>query len=210
MHGIGEKDQKEEERSAAQDIDEFFNDLEIQLQNEKREENKKKAAHDRSKRKKNKDQLSSLKSSKLSSKHDKDNRSSLSMHSGKSQELKKNSEEKPQVIEEVIEEDEEILRARDSSRSAGSCSNLLYLTENSDQSQKEGKVQPSTPLNEEQAWYFQRCQKWLGVQHYSLVSNVKRLEEVIVLKSIYDQNLSKLDDKDKVVFKGIVMDIFKS
>ena len=40
------------------------------------------------------------------------------------------------------------------------------------------------------------------------MSSNKKLEEYIVLKSILDQSLSKLEDQDVVVFKGITKDVF--
>jgi len=43
-----------------------------------------------------------------------------------------------------------------------------------------------------------------------MVSNPKKLEKIILLKAIYDQNISKLDAADQQVFKGLIIDIFRS
>lgn len=39
---------------------------------------------------------------------------------------------------------------------------------------------------------------------------MKKLEKYILLKSIFDQNLSKFEENDQIIFKGIAKDIFKS
>jgi hypothetical protein len=66
-----------------------------------------------------------------------------------------------------------------------------------------------TPGSIEERELFERCKKWLGVTEYGVVSNIKKLEKYILLKAIFDQNLSKLEENDKIVFKGITKDIFK-
>lgn len=66
-----------------------------------------------------------------------------------------------------------------------------------------------TPEDIEDRELFERCKKWLGVTEYGVISNIKKLEKYILLKAIFDQNLSKLEENDKIVFKGITKDIFK-
>jgi dynein heavy chain, axonemal len=55
-----------------------------------------------------------------------------------------------------------------------------------------------------------RCEQFLGVSNLFMITNSKKLEKLIMLKAIYDQNISKLDEKDQEVFKGIIKDIFRS
>ena len=49
------------------------------------------------------------------------------------------------------------------------------------------------PMTEEEKEACIRYEKWLGVKTYAHVNNSKKLEEYIVLKSIFDHNLPKLE-----------------
>lgn len=48
----------------------------------------------------------------------------------------------------------------------------------------------------------------MQVRSYKDVNSTRKLEELIVLKAVYDQNLPKLDVQDVIVFKGIAEDVF--
>ena len=67
---------------------------------------------------------------------------------------------------------------------------------------------PIQPETSEQLEAWERYQKCLGVKDYTLVNNNSKLEEYIVVKSIFDQNLSKLGASDVIVFKAITEDVF--
>lgn len=62
--------------------------------------------------------------------------------------------------------------------------------------------------NEEARLKSERYRLWLGVTDQELEENGQELEEYIVLKSIFDQNLAKLKETDQVIFKSITTGIF--
>lgn len=57
-----------------------------------------------------------------------------------------------------------------------------------DNSMTTGQSEQSQTMPEDTAEgeLFERCKRWLGVMQFGLVSNMKKLEKYILLKSIFD------------------------
>ena len=48
-----------------------------------------------------------------------------------------------------------------------------------------------------------RLEKWFGVAEKDLVDGEMSLEELVVLKALFDQNLARFEEADQAIFRSI-------
>ena len=55
-----------------------------------------------------------------------------------------------------------------------------------------------------------RLEKWFGVAEKDLVDGEMSLEELVVLKALFDQNLARFEEADQAIFRSIATSMFRS
>jgi hypothetical protein len=120
------------------------------------------------------------------------------------------SEDSPRKSPSPNKRDVEVIQEQTSEIESETLTSVKPPTDNTSDLESRDQDELLQPKNEDEKAYFERCKMYLGVHQYSMVSNSRKLEKLILVRSICDQTLSKLKDTDQVILKGVIGDIFRS